>query len=108
MISNVLEKIKHKYPNSKITQEAKVIHAFSGNRIGNYRVDFVIKSAGSKDIAIEVKHKTTSCSLKALFGQIFIYKSAGYEVECVLPDDTYCPEYAKKIFAINHVNTWTV
>ena len=108
MISDVMQKIKHKYPNSQIMPEAKVIDAFSGNRIGNYRADFVIKVAGAKDIAVEVKHKTTSCSLKALFGQIFIYKSAGYQVECVLPDDTYCPEYAKKIFAINNVNTWTV
>lgn len=105
----VLKKIKNRYPFAEIKQEATVLDTYCVNRIGKgYRADFLIKFDGRQSIAVEVKHKTTSNSFKALFGQVLAYKASGLDVVCVLPEDAFCPPFAKSILNKNNVEVWTV
>lgn len=109
MIPLVHLKLIQKYPNAKIVKEHKVLNTFtSTNGQRGLRADFVIFQNGLKPIAVEVKNKTTSNSFKTLFGQVLVYQAAGFNVQCVIPDDAFCPPFAKEILSKSGVEIWTV
>lgn len=109
MLYDVLQELSKKYPNGQILKEYTILETFSshaGQR--GYRADFAIFRQGLNPIAVEVKNKTTSCSFKNLFGQVLCYKAAGFDVECVIPADALCPNFAREVLSKNNVKLWTV
>ena len=97
-----------KYPEAEIIKEADIVETFFGDRGRFIRADFVVKQKNGKQIAVEVKNQTTTGCLKVLFGQCLLYKTCGYDVECVFPKDAYLAEFATSILAKNQVTFWTV
>jgi hypothetical protein len=109
MIPKVHLKLIQKYPNAQVIKEHKVYNTFSStNGQRGFRADFAVVQNGLKPIAVEVKHKTTSNSFKILFGQVLVYKLAGFDVQCVIPDDAFFPSFAKEVLVKSGVEVWTL
>ena len=108
MTNAVYEELKRKYPDCYIKKEYPITETFFGNHIRHVRADFVVKQETRKPIAIEVKHSTTTNSIKNLLGQVFINKTCGYNVECVFPKDAFISDFCKKMLISNNISFWTV
>lgn len=108
MLCAVEERLKENFSKELISREANVVGTFYGKCVRHLRADFVIKQDNTKPLAIEVKVCTDSKSIKMLMGQITIYKTCGYDVQCVFPDDVFVSEFAQSMLSRNNVTYWTV
>ena len=108
MLCVVEEKLKEKFCKGLIAKEANVASTFYGRNIRHLRADFVVQRDNTKPLAVEVKVCTDSKSIKMLMGQITIYKTCGYDVQCVFPSDVFISEFAQNMLSRNNVTYWTV
>lgn len=108
MLPDVEKKLIEKFSNGLIKKEAPVVSTFYGKKTKHLRADFVVEREKITPLAIEVKYSTDSASLKMLFGQIMVYRSCGFDVQCVFPSDVFLPQFAKNILIGNNVTYWTV
>jgi transcriptional regulator with XRE-family HTH domain len=108
MTNAVYEELKRRYPSCYIEKEYPITQTFFGNSIRHIRADFVVKPESGKSVAVEVKHSTTTSSIKVLLGQVFIYKTCDYDVVCVFPKDAFISDFCKKMLENNNVRYWTI
>jgi len=108
MLCVVEEKLKEKFYKALIRKEANVASTFYGKNVRHLRADFVVERDNTKPLAVEVKVCTDCKSIKVLMGQILIYRTYGYDVQCVFPDDVFISEFAQNMLSKNNVTYWTV
>ena len=90
------------YPLNKIYSEELVYKTnLSNSGRGGFTCDFLIKETNE---IFEVKQRTTTCSNKTLYGQIFVYQSQGYKVSVILPDDVLVTNSMRHILSKNNVD----
>jgi lambda repressor-like predicted transcriptional regulator len=90
------------YPINKIYSEQLVYKTnLSNSGRGGFTCDFLIKETNE---IFEVKQRTTTCSNKTLYGQIFVYQSQGYKVSLILPDDVLVTDSMRQILSKNNVD----
>jgi hypothetical protein len=75
------------YPGLQVRKEVCISKTSNRGREG-FTTDFYVCE---KNLCIEVKQRTTTCSNKVLYGQIFVYKSKGHKCAALFPHDVYIP-----------------
>jgi hypothetical protein len=81
-------------------EKEKLIYATSSSGRKGFTCDFFDLSSNT---VYELKQRTTTSSNKALFGQIFVYKSNGHKVAVIVPDDVTITESFQHILNVNEV-----
>lgn len=99
MYSDAYLYLKKIFPETIIQREVVISKTSSAGR-GGYSVDFFIKD---KNLCVEVKQRTTSCSNKTLYGQMFVYKSKGHSCAAMFPSDIVIPDNLAETLTSNGV-----
>jgi hypothetical protein len=105
MTENVKAYLNHLYPFNKVQSEHLIYKTHSSKGKRGYVCDFFISDTNE---VFEVKQRTTTCSNKTLFGQVFVYQSCGYKVNVIFPDDVVISDSTRNILTKNSVDIHTI
>ena len=99
MYPDVRSYLSSVFPDCKIQQEACILKTTSRGR-GGFTADFLVIE---KNLCIEVKQRTTTSSNKSLYGQVFVFKSKGFNCAAMFPSDVAIPHDLSETLTSNGV-----